>query len=138
VDLSRKLRPVVAWVSKPLNEDKSQFRASFGGEPSKNWGLTFFNETWYEYNTKNSLIPLNQWSFVVITVDQVKGEIKMYVDGKEAESLINKNKLPSSSHPWYIGYQVDDKYYFDGKIDELSFYQRILSPEEVLSLFKME
>jgi len=128
----------VAWISKPLNEDKSQFRLSFGSEPYNVWGVVFYNETWNGNDARNSLIPLSQWSFVVATINQITGEVKLYLNGKEVGSFINNKKILKSDYPWYIGYQADDKNYFDGKVDEVRLYQRILSAEEILSLYNLK
>jgi hypothetical protein len=128
----------VAWISKPLNDDRSQFRVSFGREPFNIWGVVFYNETWNGNDARNSLIPLNQWSFVVATVNQITGEVKLYLNGKEVGNFSNNKRILKSDYPWYIGYQADDKNYFDGKIDEVRLYQRILSPEEIMALYNLK
>ena len=38
----------------------------------------------------------------------------------------------------YIGFQADDNAYFDGKIDEVRIYNRILSPDEIASLYSLK
>ena len=128
----------VAWLSKPACPYNSQIRAGFGDVKDKNWGLTLYNDSnWFEYNAKDNLIPLNQWSFVVISANTKTGEAKAYLNGKEVGVWQKIRKFAHSKLPMYIGYQVDDGEYFDGKIDEIRIYNRVLSAEEILTLYKL-
>lgn len=129
-----------AWLSKPASLYNSQIRAGFGQVTDKNWGLTLYNnneKNWFEYNLKDNLMPLNQWSFVVISADTKSGEVKAYLNGKEVASWQNMKKFSYSELPMYIGYQFDDTEYFDGYIDEVRIYNRVLTPEEISTLYKL-
>jgi hypothetical protein len=127
-----------SWFSKAASENNSQIRTGFGLESGKKWGLTVFNEGWAEYNTTDNQIPSDQWSFVVITANNITGEAKAYLNGKEVGSWQNIKKFAKSKYPMYIGLQVDDNIYFDGKIDEVRVYNRILSTDEITSLYNLK
>jgi hypothetical protein len=131
---SYEIEGYTAWISKPLNENYSQFRIGFGREPDKLWGMTIYDTTWNEY-CANSYIPLNQWSFVAYTVDCENGTAKAYLNGKEVGSWTNVKKIPASSSSLFIGYQPDDRSMFDGMIDEVRIYHRVLQAKDIFTLF---
>lgn len=126
-----------SWVSKPVRENFSQFRIGFGREPDKLWGLTLYDSTWTEYYANNN-IPLNKWSYVVFILDAKTKTAKAYLNGKEVGSLQNVKKIPDSQSPLYIGYQADDRTMFDGMIDEVRIYNRVLKPEEIIILYNLK
>ncbi|MHC4268504.1 MAG: LamG-like jellyroll fold domain-containing protein, partial [Planctomycetota bacterium] len=42
-----------------------------------------------------------------------------------------------TSHPWYIGARgnLNSAYFFQGSIDDLRIYDRVLTPSEILQRF---
>jgi len=81
-----------------------------------------------------------RWHQVVAERSKSSGEMKLYVDGTlEAKGTGSKNSL---SDPPFIGVgnnPCDISYnreWFNGKIDEIQIYSRILTDEEIQKLYK--
>ena len=76
------------------------------------------------------------WHHFVGTRDGSTGEIKIYYDGelKNTKSKAPGN-LPSSDRDMTIAKREASASYFDGAIDDLRIYNRVLSPDEVKLLY---
>ncbi|MEW6158362.1 MAG: DUF1553 domain-containing protein, partial [Verrucomicrobiota bacterium] len=87
--------------------------------------------------TKESF-PANTWLHVMVTCDgssKAKG-IKIFVNGKARDLEVANDKLTDSltnSVPLLVG-DRNGSFPFNGAIDDLRFYDRALSPEEVAGL----
>ncbi|HZI30866.1 MAG TPA: glycoside hydrolase family 76 protein, partial [Candidatus Binatia bacterium] len=75
------------------------------------------------------------WHQCVATRQQVTGVIKVYVDGSlQATGTGNKNSLNATSHLLF-GAIASGGGYFVGSLDEIKFYARTLSSDEVAALY---
>jgi hypothetical protein len=61
----------------------------------------------------------------------------IYIDGKKIVQFDNLKSFEKSDAPLYIGYQQDDNVYFNGKIDEVRIYNRVISDQEVNAVYKL-
>ena len=93
----------------------------------------------HNYNTVlfGGLNDLNNWHHIVLTYSN--GTAKIYVDNFLVNTLnnINPNNL-SVLNKFYIGqeYSGAQSYtYFDGKIDDIRIYNRVLSVNEIENLY---
>ncbi len=85
---------------------------------------------------KNKVAP-HQWYHVVATYDAVTGEMVLYLDGASQGSKTNDNpptSLNFSTHDVLIGRTTYGDQ-FQGKIDDVQFYNRVLSEAEVGILY---
>jgi mono/diheme cytochrome c family protein len=87
--------------------------------------------------TKNSF-PVDRWTNVAVTYEgsQKAGDFKLYVNGKLEPLEIVANSLSNPVKPTVpleIGARAG-KLKFRGLVDELRFYDRILTPAEIASL----
>lgn len=104
------------------------------------------NEDYDEQITINP-IPLSQWNHLVVNWDGLSHNIDIYVNGVEAESYYiglgnNPTRIYDKTSPLMIGscdygYTSPD-YLFNGSIDDVRIYNRELTIDEILSLFKSE
>jgi hypothetical protein len=62
----------------------------------------------------------------------------MYANGKKIGVLKDLRRFEKSESPFRIGFQTDDNAYFDGKIDDVRIYNRVLSDKEVNEVFELE
>ena len=132
-----------SWISKANSVAwTSQWRAGFGENNNYEWGFTESRldnkqSIWNDYWTTNNLIPLNKWTHVAVTADQATGFVFMYINGNKIVQFDNLKSFEKSDAPLYIGYQKDDNVYFNGKIDEVRIYNRVLNDQEVDAVYKL-
>ncbi|MDP3698973.1 MAG: LamG-like jellyroll fold domain-containing protein [Nanoarchaeota archaeon] len=85
----------------------------------------------------NNAVPLNVWKFVTFTFDTAKEELKLYVDGASVASG-TKATLSSASSPVpasVIGATNLQTLSFNGLLDEMVVWNRVLTPLEVRAIF---
>ena len=85
---------------------------------------------------KGGDIPFNQWTHVAVTYDgsigkvyqngQLVAENQIDVNINAGGSALNIGSLKSSNGTWYL---------FDGKLDELGYWNKVLSAEKIGNLF---
>ena len=86
--------------------------------------------------TSNIRISQREWSHIAVTWDQSTGKWQMYHNGNPAnytgnmQTLITNNdgNVAIGKDPWY------DRWYFDGKIDDVRIYNRELQASEIRQL----
>ena len=85
---------------------------------------------------KGGEVPFNQWTHVAVTYDgsvgkvyqngQLVAEEQIDVNVNAGGSALNIGSLKASNGTWYL---------FDGKLDELGYWNKVLSAEEIENLF---
>ena len=90
-----------------------------------------------KYDTLVSSMPINtgKWVFVAVTRDQATGEKQLYIDGKldgqhadTGTCALDANKIIT-----FGGNPLDDRY-FEGQLDDIRFYDRVLSGDEIVAI----
>jgi len=85
-----------------------------------NWGLTVSNNTWYLYT---------------VTISSTTG-LHLYLNGVNVANNANAKAYSRSNNTYfYIGSAGNPNYYFTGKMDEIRFYNRVLSDIDVSTLY---
>jgi hypothetical protein len=126
-----------SWVCKVnTNGSKAQYRFGFGDPAPASFGMTIFNSRWYDYWINKNVIHLNTWSHVLTIADQEKHIIYYYVNGNLIGTITGIKNFVASEDPLFIGHQRDDYNFFDGLIDEVRIYNRVLNNREVRALYK--
>ena len=82
-----------------------------------------------------------EWTFVVITVDIPGGQIRLYIDGVLAKTTPVPSYLSNdltNAEPLHIAGQAaaGATRSFDGRLDELEFFDRVLTAAEVTELYE--
>lgn len=78
-------------------------------------------------------IQLNTWCHVAVTYD---GSVeRLYVNGVLDGSTPATGPMSLNSDPLWIGGQASGPWGFPGRIDEVSFYNRSLSPAEIRGIY---
>jgi hypothetical protein len=83
--------------------------------------------------------PNNTWKFVTYQFDDDNNLLKLYIDGLLIASYAWNFPLVYDNTPLQIGGEYDEgiiRYYFDGKLDDIRLYNRVLSDSEVKALFE--
>jgi parallel beta-helix repeat protein len=117
--------------------DKSNAYLFFLAKDSNNNRLSFYyrnttGSSYQSYSTGGS-IQLNQWQFVSVTYD---GQyVKFYVNGNPAgqATVTAKGPIIQTSNSLYVGNRAGLDRQFNGIIDELRIWNRILSQSEILA-----
>jgi len=75
--------------------------------------------------------PQSNWHHIVYTIDSANGKESLYLDGRldNTSSLSFPKSIGSSSDPIYLGY------FFDGKLDDVAIYNRVLDSTEIQALY---
>ncbi|MNI66857.1 hypothetical protein D3C73_1224490 [compost metagenome] len=85
--------------------------------------------------TAGYIIPVNQWTHVVFTVNN--GTVKLYINGKEVFSGTGfPNTFTNDNGVFTLGVNYWDAPY-KGLMDELKIYNNVISPEAVLAEYHL-
>ena len=109
------------------------------GQVNGNW-------SWINYNTSNNQwqqypgpIQLNKWYHVVQTYD-TNGKTYLYVDGVKKDSMNYGNVISGgNNYEFKVGGEIDGNTvcWFKGKIDDVMYYNRAITPEEVSQIYNL-
>ena len=91
------------------------------------------------------LIKPNEWAHVAMVIDRKSGFLRGYLNGKSAHfdgpPKLPKGRLnqPNNSETYIRMGAIDNHHHcFEGELDEVRFYNRALSAEEVKALYNLE
>lgn len=85
------------------------------------------------YNTAPSIVPINQWTYVVIV--KTNTQMKYYINGLLSYTAANTINVQNSTYSLFIGAEPVGGNYFKGKIDEVELFPCALSDSEILDLY---
>lgn len=125
-------RAYSSWVSKVAG-GASQWRIGFGSGNAQ-WGLTRFTSDWKDYFLEDSVVPAGAWTHVVACADQTLGRLTYYLDGRRVGEIDGLAAFSPGQGPLLIGEQRDDGVFFEGAIDDVRVYNRVLGADEVRAL----
>lgn len=83
--------------------------------------------------TSNSVVEVNKWYHIVLVYDGTTGY--MYVNNVKQNDTENRSLNSSPSVPFYISGQSDA---YGGYIDDVRFYNRILSESEIDTIYNID
>ena len=75
---------------------------------------------------------INQWYHLAITRES--NNYTIYINGQPAASAANNNIVPNANAALTIG-QAENLGFMNGMLDEISIYHRVLSADEIRSIF---
>jgi hypothetical protein len=83
-------------------------------------------------------LPLREWHHIAVTLDNLNHQAQFYIDGKPFGPLhINVPRwLTNWDHDLFVGeYDGSGRWPWVGKLDEVRFYNRVLTAPEIASVF---
>lgn len=86
------------------------------------------------YNTLTSTVPVNtgKWVCAAVTRDMTTGAKQLYINGQLNGSNTEGGTGTLNANPYMVfGANALDGRYFDGQIDNIYFYDRVLSETEI-------
>jgi len=127
-----------AWVSQVGPRWGSQWRLGFGPNPAAQWGATIFGTRWTDYWVDGAVLPVDTWTHTAAVFDQTLGELHLYVNGQEVQTVHDLGPWGSSQGPILIGAQRDDGLFFNGDVGEVLVYRRALNGAEISAINKLD
>ncbi|MBD3649701.1 MAG: LamG domain-containing protein, partial [Alcanivorax sp.] len=76
-----------------------------------------------------------EWVHVVAIRDTGKDELRLYADGKQKGAAPDESGDISQAEGLFIGGSTDEGSFFDGFLDDVRIYDRVLTEPEILALF---
>ena len=81
-------------------------------------------------------LRFRDWHHIVFVRDG--NLVRIYLDGQlEVQSKAKRTLTPAGARQFFVGGRCDGMFPFEGKIDEISVYDRPLTPDEVAGHFKV-
>jgi predicted phage tail protein len=74
-------------------------------------------------------IPIGTWSYVAVTYDGTTA--RLYVNGTQVATRVSAGAIPNTTNPLWMGGNQPYGQYFEGLLDEIRVYKRVLSPAEI-------
>jgi hypothetical protein len=101
-------------------------------------GLTFrctvYLPTGYAFVNGTNHVQLNTWYHIAMTYDNAS--LKLYVNGALDGSVAASGPIAPTAEPLRIGGAGSGPWFFNGRVDEASLYNRALAPSEILAIYK--
>jgi CubicO group peptidase (beta-lactamase class C family) len=123
-----------AWISKANdNRNNSQWRLGFSDRCANQAEITIFNTGWENYNA-DFKFELKKWYHLVYLINNAGHKVSVYINGKSIKTF-SIGEIKSSQGPLLLGYQGDDRTYYNGLLDETLIYNRLLTEDEIQRLY---
>jgi|GEM_PF-1913107 len=126
------------WLTKPLlHSECANTLDDFGFGIDSNGKLAFGNGDSSTDRTinGNTLVSDNNWHFGAVTREKSTGNIKLYVDGNLDASGVGGTTSLNDNLDLDIAYGSDGGGYFNGLIDNVMIFNRVLSLTEIQSIY---
>jgi len=92
------------------------------------------NQSNSEYHTFPTKANLSEWQHVAITFDN--GLTKLYKNGEYVENFtFNITSIKNSATPVYIGSYNETAGFFNGEMDDIRLYKRVLTQYEIKNIY---
>ena len=82
-----------------------------------------------------SVVPLQVWTHYVFTID-AEGNTKLFENGTLVDEGFFSPPLPTTSDPLRIGMEYASNFSFNGLLDDIAIYNRVLTESEIQELKK--
>jgi len=79
-------------------------------------------------------IPLNRWTHWAVSINDK--DIKIYINGVLDSSYTETINIGGWSSGWFIGQRGTAANWFKGKLDDFRIYNKILSADEVMAVYR--
>ena len=141
---------VALWVDFAQNGSSWQRIWDFGSNSTINWfltpsigsggamrvAITIGGSQQESTVTAPSILPKG-WHHVAVTIEQATMTMRIILDGwivAEGPTHLLPKDLPVTSQDWLGRSQYSADSYFEGSLDDLRIYGKVLSPEEIVSV----
>ena len=132
----------VTWVkpnSNPQPQDYAMvFDAGFGNGTFKGYSLEWRPGTPYGNVAAGEEIPVNQWTMLTMTVDDINGKAEIYYNTEKKAEISGTAGQLTDDRYFALGDNVDggNNDTFDGLIDEARLYSKKLTRNQIFELYR--
>jgi len=85
-----------------------------------------------------STIVTGAWVYVAATRDQQSGRVAVYVNGKYEQAMTSGRNILDANPAIHIGANTLDRRFFQGCLDDVHLYNRVLAEDEIAALFALQ
>lgn len=134
---------VSAWVRRNSTGARHEIFSKEG--VGDGWGLTVLASNLPEFGVFDGAFPVVDGSTVIAAGsiyhlcgvrDDSAGLLRMYVNGVEESTAAAGGPPAASASNLNLGRRPDDTRYFDGTLEDLRVYNRVLSPAEIEIMYQ--
>ncbi|NLY00760.1 MAG: hypothetical protein GXY83_32090 [Rhodopirellula sp.] len=107
-----------------------------GGTAAGQGKLIFYNgDRHKELLVGGSDLAMRTWNHVALVRNG--RSVQVYLNGKPTPEISGEATVsfPEGATQWFVGGRSDNLFNFEGKIDEVAVYDRVLTPEEIAAHF---
>jgi hypothetical protein len=141
---------IASWIKTSLTEAQRIFD-QYNSTPSNiGFRLSSTNQLQFIYQNgtpddvydTTATIVTDSWAYVVVTIDDIDNPdrtVKFYINGTLVTSSQSTDDNPtaiSETIETNIGKKGSDTQYFNGTIDEVAIWNRVLSAQEIKDLYE--
>ncbi|MGC9058478.1 MAG: LamG-like jellyroll fold domain-containing protein, partial [Candidatus Nanoarchaeia archaeon] len=112
-----------------VNKENSWEVARFA-DGTIRWAFKNTAPGWNWINT-GYVAPLNTWTHIVVVYDITTNQVRTYANGNLVHTYSISGLIATTTYNLRIGGRTSVSQYFNGIIDEVRIYNRVLSPEEI-------
>ncbi|MCG8580799.1 MAG: endonuclease/exonuclease/phosphatase family protein [Bacteroidales bacterium] len=106
------------------------------------WSFSNGNEQWHYKPSHKQAINNNEWHQVAFSYNANKQEARLYFDGKNVAIYSLPGTTPQINNPYIIigndSVNTDEKDLFNGYIDDLMVWSRVINDNEINALYKQK
>ncbi len=132
---SHDARPITGYFfSQGANGNQQGDHLGIGGTLQKSQGkIVFFDGK--EMKTGTSTLKLRTWNHIAMV--RQGDDVRVYLNGNPIPEIDSKsNYVPSpTGEALFVGRRCDGLFGFEGKIDEVAIFDRVLKPSEIEQVF---
>jgi len=81
-------------------------------------------------------VPTNKWTHYAVTFNKEEGLFRPYINGEPTGHNVEWDYIRTNDIDLFIGMADKNTLHFNGTIDEVRIYNRALSAEEIIQLFR--
>jgi len=112
----------------------SKRSGSWGGiwvesSTGKLWGRIYQSNSAQVNLPKNTVLPINTWSYIVLVASTSDNKVREYINGREVGSATYDGTILNGSDSLIVGSQGGEL--FGGSVDEVKIYNYALTEDEV-------
>jgi sialidase-1 len=141
MDLEGKDFTLMAWIkpdsfsqNNPIIVGDWNFRISLGVDESATSTSeleVWINSSENRVDTSSNSISTGQWQHAAVTFRNSTRKLTFYVNGAQSSSTTATNTPNGFANGWGVGGELGINSHFDGMIDEVLVYDRVLSADEI-------